>query len=345
MKIKEFHDIYRRVFGDSERWRRWFFSEVVDESGIYLAREASGKANGSLLMQPYTFLFHGAEIPAGYMSCVATSPEARGRGIAAGLIRQALSDARRDGQALCTLVPAAPHLFYFYARFGFSTVFYVNRERYTALHRFDPCGCSAVMPNYDLFSRLERDFGCGVLHTREQFDHIVADNSIDGGSVIAVRDADGAGAIVFAVEEDNIVRVKCLLADNAATAEGVLAELRAAAEGKAVTVSLPPLSGEKRFLRPYGMGRVVNPLAILSPVASSHPELRYAIRVTDPILPENNGVYTLRDGESRRPDAFGGHIDLDVTIDILASALFSSEAVGRVLELPARRPYMALMLD
>lgn len=346
MKKKEFEEIYRSAFNDGADWRRWFFANVVtDDNGIYLSRDSAGKAIGALLMQPYDFLFHDATVSSEYMSCVATRPEARAHGIASGLIRQALRDARERGTAVCHLVPAADHLYFFYDRLGFATAFYIDRERFTALHTFAEGDCKAVEPSFAMFSRLEQAFGCGVLHSVADFANIMADNSIDGGRVVAVRDADGSEAILFATETDDVARVKCLLADNESAAEGALAHLRDLSGAVAVVVDRPPLSGEKCFLRPYGMARIVDPMPLLQAIAAEHPGLHYAIYVKDSIIESNTGYYTLRDGECRRPAAFGGHADLEVRIDTLAAVLFSNERIGKVLELPVRRPYMALMLD
>lgn len=346
MKKKEFEDIYRNVFNDSSEWRRWFFTDVVtDDSQIYLSRESSGKATGALLMQPYDFLFHGRTVLSEYMSCVATRPEARAHGIASGLIREALRSARERGVAICHLVPASDHLYFFYDRLGFATTFYLDRERFTSLHTFEAGDFVPVEPSYATFSRLERAFGCGVVHSAANFVNLLADNSLDGGRVVAVRDAAGSEAILFAAGTDGIVRVKCLLADNRDAAEAALSHLRDLAGEVALMVERPPLSGEKCFLRPYGMARIVDPMPLLAAIAAEHPGLNYAIYIKDPIIAANTGYYTLRNGECRKPVAFGGHADLEVRIDTLAAVLFSNERIGKVLELPVRRPYMALMLD
>lgn len=347
MNNKEFQDIYKCVFGDSEEWRRWFFDEVVDDSCcISISRDGAGKATGCLMMQPFGFLFHNALVRSEYMSCVATRPEARQHGVAGKLIADALRQARGRGSALCCLIPAEDRLYFFYDRFGFATTFYIDRERYTSLHTFPGGSVAEVEPTFELFSRLEKSFGCGVVHDRTCFCHAVADNRLEGGHIVAVRDPhDGAEAMLFAVVGERAAKVKCLLADNAAVADGALAVLRSRIGEKSVTVERPPLSGEKCFLRSFGMSRVLNPEPLLSAIASAHPGLNYSLRLTDPLLPENSGIYTLRDGECRRPCAYGGHIDLECSIDTFAAAIFSSEGIGNVLDLPSRRPYMALMLD
>lgn len=345
MKKKEFQDIFASVFADPPQWRRWFFDEVAtDEKQIYIGRDATGKAIGALLMQPYAFAYEGMELPAEYMSCVATRSEARGHGVASRLIAEALADARRRGVAMCALVPAEPHLHFFYRRFGFSTVFYTDCLRFTAVHRFHS-GAEVVEPAFASFSRLEKALGCGVLHSQADFGHVLADLAIDGGHAVAVRDADGAEAMLFAVAGDSVATVKALMADNEAVVDAALAELRRRVGELMFVVHTPPFSNSKAFLRPYGMLRIADPEQVLGALAAADPKLRYSVRLTDNLIHENSGIYTIRNGECRRPDGYGGHIDLEADIDTLAAILFSDPSIADIFSLPARRPYMTLMLD
>ncbi len=339
-----FQEVFISAFNDSKLWRNWFFRNVaVREDEISVALDGMGRPSGALLMQSYVFQFRGDEIQSEYMSCVATKPEARFKGVASKLIIDALGDAAARGSVICELIPAKPHLHYFYRRFGFAGVFYVDRQRYTALHRFTPCG-TPVTPDYGLFSALERRYGCGPVHSAEQYALVMDDIQVDGGYAFAVREGDGS-AIVFAAPSDDVVKVKCLFGDTSELADGALALLREAVGEKGIVVDMPPLSGNKAFLHPYGMLRIINAEALLTTLASAFPRLRYAIRLHDGIIGQNNGIFNIRDGRCSHPEAFGGHIDLDVSIETLAAILFSSGRVASVFELPGHRPYMSLMLD
>lgn len=346
MKKKDFQDIFCSAFSDSEAWRKWFFDEiVVDENEIHISRDGTGKAVGALLMQAYDFLYQGYKLPSDYMSCVATRPEARAHGVASRLIGSAMADAKMRGVALCELIPAEEHLFDFYRRFGFATVFYVDRYRYTALHTFNDEDAEFFDPDFLTFNALEHKRGCTVLHSETDFGRILADLAIDGGKAFAARMPDGTVGMAFAAEADKTIRVKSLLADTASASDAVLAAVRRHFGKMPMIVNGPPLSGEKSFLRPYGMARILDPEQVLGALAAAHPSLNIAIRLSDCILSANNGIYTVRDGQCRRPDAFGGCIDLEISVETLAALLFSSERMAAVFDIPARRPYMSLMLD
>ena len=94
-----------------------------------------------------------------------------------------------------------------------------------------------------------------------------------------------------------------------------------------------------------GMARLINVGRMLKSFASAYPSLKTNMRVTDPILHENSHIYFIDNGSCTVNDGYMGRLDLDVTIDVLTSIIFSSEKVGNIFGLPTRRPYMSLMLD
>ncbi|MDE6574217.1 MAG: GNAT family N-acetyltransferase [Muribaculaceae bacterium] len=346
MKKKEFEDIFARSFGDSAEWQRWFFSNVVEDDLVMLGDEINGKSASALLMQPYDFLYAGSVVPSMYISCVATRPEARARGAATALMAQALNVAREKGAALCELIPADDHLYFFYDRLGFATVFYEDRMHFTAAHPFDGGRGEEIKPDAELLAGLEQKFGCGILHSATDYKNILGDMAVDGNAnVIAVADGDDK-ALLFATATRSNVNVKLLLADTQAVAAQALHLLRQREPDKTFVVSTPPLSGEKAFMRPRGMGRIVNPQTVLQSLAAAHTDLEYTISVHDEIIPENNGVYLIGGGNCMRQAALeNDKLDLDVDITTLTALLFSSHAAGNIFSLPARRPFMALMLD
>ena len=349
MKLDDFRTIFRSSFADSEQWQRWFFDTVATDPGeIYLAADRHGKAASALMMQTYDFLYQGQIIPSAYISCVATLPECRSQGLSSKVLSDALSDACSRGIALCSLIPAEPHLFDFYARRGFSPVYYCDRGHYTSVHTFrGGCGISAA-PDYEIFHALETSLGCGVLHSRQDFAEIQADMAIDGGArLIAMTDTAGsAHAMLFAADAtDGSVRVKCLLADTPALAEGALARLREISPGRDITVCSPPLSGEKALMQPYGMMRVTQPRLLLETLAQAHPRLKAQISLADPLLPQNTATYTLADGRCSVAPFHAAPDGLEVDPATFAAILFGSHDTGRILGIPSHRPFMALMLD
>lgn len=339
-----FQEVFVSAFDDGKAWRDWFFNNVaVNDDEISVRLDGMGHPAGALLMQRYAFRYFGAELQSEYMSCVGTKPEARAKGVASQLITEALAEAAGRGTAVCELVPAQSHLYFFYRRFGFAGVFYVNRLRFTALHKFEGAGAPAE-PTYELFNALESRLACGVVHSRRQYELVCEDIALDKGGVYAVGTPDSA-AMVFAAPSGELVKVKSLLADDAALADGALALLRAAVGEKEIVVDMPPVSDSKAFLQPYGMMRIIDAGAVLGALAAAHPRLKYALRLRDRLLEANNGIFVVRDGKCVRREEFDGRLDLDVDIETLTSILFSSPSIASVFDLPSARPYMSLMLD
>ncbi|MCM1297913.1 MAG: hypothetical protein NC311_20445, partial [Muribaculaceae bacterium] len=98
-------------------------------------------------------------------------------------------------------------------------------------------------------------------------------------------------------------------------------------------------------IEPRGMAEIVNVDKVLSHYAASYPETKAVIKVTDPIIDDNNHIYFIDNGSCTRNDGFLGKLDLDVNIDVLTSILFSSKKVGMIFGLTTCRPFISLMLD
>lgn len=351
MKLDRFKEIFRSSFPDSEEWCDWFFGSVVSEECVYLASANDGKAASTLLAQPYELHYEGALLPTVYISCVATLPEYRSCGLASAVLKDAMIDARSKGAVMAELIPAEDHLYYFYSRLGFATVFYADVEHYTSLHTFRPGRGNLVEPTYELFHAIELAQGCSVLHSRADYENILSDMSLDGAPILlAATDDEGGSAMLFAVADgDDAVKVKWLAGQSKYAVRTLLAELRRHIGEKDVTVVRPPESGDRALMRPYGMGRVLRPGIFLSVLAAAHPELAITVRIGDDIIPSNSGIYAVADGKCTFTPAAdtprGLKADLDVTAETFTAVVFSSHATSEIIGLPASRPAMGLMLD
>ncbi|MBO4978103.1 MAG: GNAT family N-acetyltransferase [Muribaculaceae bacterium] len=346
---RQLREIFDVCFDEPRRWTNWFFSSIARDDDVVTV-EADGKTVSGALMQRYSSAYAGATLTSAYISCVGTLPQARGHGHATALLAGCLRRARSAGTALAELIPAEPHLFDYYRRSaGFATVFYVESLHYTAIHRFDECG-EVVEPTFELLHDLELRHGCGVLHSADDFKYILTDLSLDKGSFMTAA-CNGAGsAIAVAVDTDGNaatpVCVRALLADNTEAAETVLADVRKRVGKRSLTVWAPPSrSAAATGLRPRAMLRIVDADAVLGALAAANPSLCFSIVLHDPILPENSGVYRLRDGVCTRDDERPRRPDLEADITTLTAILFSAPATGDIFGLPTRRPYISLMLD
>ncbi|MDE7442616.1 MAG: sterol carrier protein domain-containing protein [Muribaculaceae bacterium] len=258
---------------------------------------------------------------------------------------------------LCTLIPANSRLYFYYAKLGFATVFYNTVLRYTSAHTFPvekyyaPVDTGNIDSLYDAFTRLMNDRNCCIQHNREQFETIQADNRLCDGMFTAIADeADGQiAAMAWAIPEsgNRTMKVIDILARDEDSYNAVLRELQLLCPNKAITVMERPNDNGAVTLTPKGMARLVRPDQALTTVARKFPSLKSHIRVSDPILPENNAIYSLSDGEVKvlPYNSRSVELDLDITIEVLTAILFSSGHIGQIMGLPAERPFISLMLD
>ena len=94
------------------------------------------------------------------------------------------------------------------------------------------------------------------------------------------------------------------------------------------------------------MARIVNVEAILGLLAEAYPHLSLNMRIADTLIPANDGVFSIAAGKcSRRESSRTTRLDFDIDVVTLAEILFSSPEIGNVMDIPARRLHMALMLD
>lgn len=340
--IKALYDI---SFPEDLRWNEWYFKNVYRDDDAYcLYRD--DKLVSSLLMSNYTFKYRGTPVGMGYISGASTAPYSRHKGYMSELMVDVLRKARDKDFAFVSLIPASDRLYFFYDHFGFSTVFFVDRERYTSVHKFDASpDYVRACPSYEIFSALERMVDNIVLHSEEDYLAICADNAGDGGVITAATDLDGRpAAMAFAVQQGGECVVRALFAVNEDAAETVLDAVKQRFEHLPMVVWSAP-THRRASLRSRGMMRVVDVEKVLSILAASQPSIDQVIVVRDRLIADNNGIFKLSNGRCQRLDEKPTHVSLDVDVAILASILFSSEEIGRIFNLPTSHPQMPLMLD
>ena len=267
-------------------------------------------------------------------------------------MENALLMSYRRGDMFCTLIPANAPLFHYYEHFGFSPAFYRNIERYTSAHIFSPAkkyvqiADTSSYAAYEMFNTLMMRRPCCIQHTYEQWRAILMDNSVDGGTANMLIDEIGnIAAVILAVPTlDNTVMVTDLLASDNDARVGALALLRNIYGAMPIEV-MGYLDAPKGSESAYGCARIVNAYKMLKSLASSYPDMKLALRVNDKILPQNSHIYIIDRGNTVINDGFGGTLDYDIDIEVLTSIIFGNDETRRLLDFPATRPFMSLMLD
>ncbi len=351
-KKAEIRKLWTECFHDTPEFVEMFFTRVYnDRQGMLL--ESEGKPVSSLLLQQYDFLMHGKMLKAGYIAGAATRRSERGKGYMGQLMKQALRASYERGDMLCALIPAHRWLYFFYDRFGFSTVFYVDKQRFTSLHSFFGEGIYNEIDDpfrddvYVAMAEMEIKRGCGIIHSHRDFLNIMDDVSLDADArFVALSDEEGnVASMAWATVGHGQVEVRELLGRDENARKAAMRALRRRFPDTHFTL-LAPAEPSRRNLFARGMGRIVNVMKLLDVCASAHKEWETVIRVKDSIIPENNHIFVVRNGVVTVNDMIPvRRLALDVDIEVLNRIAFSSPNIGSVIGFPSERPHISLMLD
>lgn len=342
-KLKAIRQLFRDNFNASQAWLDFYFSTAFDEHCALVA-EQEGTIVSSLMLNSYRMKLDRSIIDIGYIFGASTARRRRGKGLMSTLITDAFAQARQRGLAMVTLIPATDRLYLYYERFGFATVFYSDRQRYTSAHRFVCEGnFSRSTPVYSDFNRLEMSQKASVIHTQADFEYAVEDISLDSGTTIAVTDSDEtACAMAFAVPDNDRLHIKQLLSTDTRAAAAVMSELKKEYPSLMFIVDAEPSAPPASLCR-QGMTRITDVQKLLEAFAANDPSTEQVIRVHDSLIPQNNGVFIISGGTVTYTDATLRRLTLDVDIATLAKILFNSSRVGSVFGLPSLRPTLRLM--
>lgn len=345
-KQAEMKRLFNAGFKESAEWTDWYFNHVFNPDNALIGY-ANGQPVSGLMLDRYDLRLGNQSVGMGYISCATTLRSARGQGHMRRLVNDALMEAASRGDALVSLIPASERLYFYYDRFDFATIFYADELRYTSCHQFhiNP-GLIETNPSYDGFHTLETERRARVMHSRSNFENILTDNALDNGEVIFLADkGDGdIRAALFAVNGNEAVKVKDIMARDEAAMESALGVLRGRVGERMMIIDAAP-GDNPAMLSSHGMGRIVNVRQILQTLATEVPKTEQVIRVHDRIISDNDAIFIIHNGTVERTATTMRRVTLDVNVDTLAEIIFNSQRVGDVFGLPSFRPAMSLMLE
>lgn len=349
-KKEDISKLYRASFKESGEWLDWYFDNVYDDNKALLSHSSSLPVS-CLMLDSYRLKLGESTVGMAYISGVTTERHSRRCGHARRLINDALMESAQKGDVLAALIPSSPHLYYYYSRLGFSTVFFTTPQRYTSLHRFtDSDRYETSDFGYDEFHSLEMLREATVLHSQRDYGFIIDDNRIDKGHVVGIRNrsTNEPAAMLFAVSIDedgqSATIVKDLLSVSDEAAETALARLRGIVGESKIIVHAQPVQAPQS-LSPCGMGRIINVETLLQSVCSGRRNIDQVIRVRDKLIRDNDAIFIIHDGEVEAVRSTMRRITLDVTAEVLSTILFNSHGIGDIFGLPSFRPSLRLMLD
>lgn len=357
-KRDDIKKIWLECFRDPRSYVDMYFDQVYRDDEAMLLCDQTDAPVSSLMLQHYIMSFHDTEIPVSYIAGAATRRSRRGQGFMSRLMVMALEESASRGDALCSLIPANEALYYFYSRYGFSTVFLTKEQRFTAFHSFPVSGDyhhydadPADDEVWDAFDRFQRKRRCYILHTRHDFNNILSDLRADGGDFVVVScdDEDKGSRIVsmaWGVVSDGLMLVKDVMGEDSDSRLAALRQLRCLHTDTPFLLLGHPDDSMGGRLMPRGMGRLVNVGKALSAVAAGNPHFSCRLRVTDKLLPDyNSHTFIVGNGVCEIDDSYSGKLDFDVSVEVLTDIVFSSPVIGSIINFPSVRPMISLMLD
>ncbi|SDR14420.1 GNAT family N-acetyltransferase [Virgibacillus salinus] len=290
---------------------------------------------------PLSCYINGKAFEMGGISSIATWPEYRRQGSVKHLLHHALKHMKEQGEVVSFLHPFS---FSFYRKYGWEHIF--SEKKYTIplenlkrkwgadgyIQRVD----SEISILHKVYTEYAKQFNGTLVRDEKWWEQRVLKG--DWHKAIAYDGNDQAeGYIIYKVKEEKVTVHE--LVYNSLNAQKLLIQFMANHDSMADTVemvvpendNLPLLIDEPRFdqkTEPFFMARIVDVLEFLKQYAfHDGGEQSLSLHVVDSFLPENSGVYQLRQigSETAVNHLFygdqGDHEGIHCTIQYLTSML------------------------
>lgn len=280
----EAEGLWRQVFAeDTAAFTDYYFSrKAARNRGLVL--EGPEGIRAMLYLTPQRMCAAGRQVDSAYIVGVATRPDCGGRGYMSALLREALSLLWREGVPFAFLMPASPAI---YEPFGFVWIY--DRPVWDA-SAFDPSALRKMGPEdagrmalfAERFLRREKEVYVrrDGAYYREKLEEARAQaGGIYGFELPGERGEKELAGLFYHTREEGVSELLEVLAE-----PGI--ERR--------------FAGERLGETPAIMARAVHAGALLSLLRSEEPA-EFLIRIRDPFLPGNDGLFLCRaDGSGCR---------------------------------------------
>ena len=269
--------LWQEVFSeDSEAFTEYYFARKARENrGLVL--EGPEGIRAMLYLTPERMRVMGEPLASAYLVGVATREHFRHRGYMARLLQEAAKLLWQEKMPFVFLLPASPAI---YTPFGFTYISdrpvwdatLLKKEKLTRMGERDADRLAAFAGAF-----LEAHKGVYVIHDEAYYIRQAAELAAQNGCIYGLEKDGALQGICMYTCEDHVPEILEVLA-------------------------LPETEAEffprKRETQPAIMARLVCAQAFLS-LLRSREEQKVAIALSDPMLPENNGVYLCHMGPEK----------------------------------------------
>ncbi len=298
--------LWQECFGDSNAFCDWFFAERFSPALSTVAEE-EGNILSAVHGWPFTLRIRNKSIPSIMMCGVATYPSARGKGLMKGCISLFMTNAREHGFLALLQKPVDFRIYNWCGHYAAYDAAVFTKKQVAAycpapdtLDTF--CSDAYAEELLPIYTKATQDFSNSIIRSLEDMSLKLRDYAADGGKLL-VNSAHTAYAVYYITEDKLIVPE---IMGSPSDISPLMHTLAHMVQSIQLTVKLPagtPVDGFAAEILPWGAMAALNVPALLKEVCGFDD---IAVHVTDPVIPENNGIFAFNGSPAAAP-----HLRLD----------------------------------
>lgn len=304
----DLYTLWQECFHDSDSYMQFYFGWKLVDNRILTAYKGN-RLSSMLHLNPYQLMVAGRKIPANYIVGVATRQQDRRQGLMRMLLEASLRQMYQEHMPFTYLMPAAEAI---YLPFGFRTVYEQeswnllykqagDRVRMpslndgdglavTALAASDRAGISKLVEYSNAL--LSGQYDIYTYRTEYYYYRLIHEMESTGGSVLLCYDGGRPIGYVSYMAEGDIYITECLC--DGKDRDAVMYAVRNYISGKASLPQIPPVRKTGNNEPEVSIMMRIIDWASFAALLTAEERLTFTVEVKDPIIQENNGIYTLR---------------------------------------------------
>lgn len=346
--------LYEEIFDeDSPAFVDYYFRVKAAENEIFVVENEKQEILATLHLNPYEMMFCGEKVKTNYIVAVATRADCRHQGMMRSLLQASLQEMYRREETFTWLMPAAEAI---YRPFGFRFIYEKNKMTVTA----DVLQRAETDENWQIHSDQEvsGDIFCEeakkedlaelacfaekqlsklaevyTVHDIAYFEQRMQEVGCEGGSLILIRKEKEICGYFLALKKDR--EVWEIVVEDAVQKKAFPAVLHwfGASEEKCTFTAFPQIWEQYAQSEnvPAIMGRIVH-LERFVCCLKIKKEQEWKIRLTDSLIPENNGYFIIKTGIE------GGSLIRVENLSEKEKKMFCSMDIGQLTEELFRLP-------
>lgn len=346
--------LYEEIFDeDSPAFVDYYFRVKAAENEIFVVENEKQEILATLHLNPYEMMFCGEKVKTNYIVAVATRADCRHQGMMRSLLQASLQEMYRRKETFTWLMPAAEAI---YRPFGFRFIYEKNKMTVTA----DVLRRAETDENWQIHSDQEvsGDIFCEeakkedlaelacfaekqlsklaevyTVHDIAYFEQRMQEVECEGGSLILIRKEKEICGYFLALKKDR--EAWEIVVEDAVQKKAFPAVLHwfGASEEKCTFTAFPQIWEQYAQSEnvPAIMGRIVH-LERFVCCLKIKKEQEWKIRLTDSLVPENNGYFIIKTGIE------GGSLIRVENLSEKEKKMFCSMDIGQLTEELFRLP-------